>query len=311
MVDGAYLLKSKELRTARTGDMYLAIEIADKTGSVRGVMFRPEAAACSVPVGAVVAVRGRMSSFRGTHRVTLEAMEPAETWSQGELMATATRSQDELVAEFAGITKSVGDPDIRAVIRAVFTEQGFLDRFAESPGSESGHHAYLHGLLEHTLSVAATCDELAARYPLASRDLLLGAALLHDIGVADSLSWDAAIRTSEEGRLLGHVALTLRRIDRASEKAGLAAMPLLAHAIASHHRGSHDQSASAPLSLEAILLSRADELDVEASAYAEAVSGAASMGEEWTDSANRLGRPLRIRSASTSVSIESPRGKSA
>lgn len=311
-VDGAYLLKSKELRTARTGDAYLAVEIADKTGSVRGVLFRPSSDACSIPVGAVVTVRGLMSSFRGARRITLDSMGPADAWADDDLMATAPQSADELIAEFTSLTKSITDPAIRALMRAVFAGDGFFEAFAAAPGSDGSHHAYRHGLIEHTVSVGGACHDLALRYPLACRDLLVAAALMHDVGVADALNWDSAISPTEEGRLLGHVTLTLRRIDRAAAASGLEPIPLLAHAIATHHDATGETAShEGPMTLEAILLGRADSTDLDASAYSAAASGAAAIGERWTDSANRLQRPLRVRSAGASVSPCTARGKTA
>ena len=182
--ESVVVLRSKEMRIARTGDPYLALEFADRTGQVPGVYFRPTRESADVPVGAMCSVRGRVTAYRGSRRIAVDSLAPAEEWDSEDLMARGVRPEKELVAELKDLVASVREPGLRRVLRAVFGDERFFRTFRRCPGSQSYHHAYVGGLLEHTVTVAALCSGLAERYALIDRDLLVTAALLHDIGKA-------------------------------------------------------------------------------------------------------------------------------
>ena len=155
-VDAKLALRAKELRTARTGDAYLMLELSDRTGSIPGVLFRPSRAAMDVPVGSVVKVEGSVTSYRGSRRITVSSMGPAEEWDLTELVSRSPRTTDELVGEFTKVAASVEDRGLKALLRVVFRDRAFFERFSQCPGSQSYHHAYLGGLIEHTVAVAGT-----------------------------------------------------------------------------------------------------------------------------------------------------------
>jgi len=156
----------------------------------------------------------------------------------------------------------------------------------------SGHHAYLGGLLEHTVAVVDAGDRLARCYPSVDRNLLTAAALLHDIGMVDALEFDMSIEPSDRGRLLGHVSLGLARLERAAASAvsppGTRRFAELVHAVAAHHA---DPGAElGPATLEALLLSTADALDARVASLVEGTTRAARDGADWRDGST-LGRP--------------------
>ena len=160
-------------------------------------------------------MRGTVTSFRGSKRVSVESLSAASTWDPEDLLAAGPRATDELVAEFKSIVQSVSDPELRRILRAVFGDREFFERFVRCPGAQTHHHAYLGGLLEHTVAVAGLCRSLGEQYPHVERDLLVTAALLHDIGKVDELSFDVAIGYTDVGRLLGHVVLGMNRLHDA------------------------------------------------------------------------------------------------
>jgi 3'-5' exoribonuclease len=301
-VDSLFALRSRDIRSARTGDPYLALEIADCTGGMPAVMFRPGSREESIPVGSVVRVRGHVTTFRGVRRVTVDALLPADESDPEDYMPTGTRSREELLSELRGLVRRIRDPRMRAVVRSVFGTPGLIERFSACPASMGRHHAYVGGLLEHTVSVANLCVSMAAACPEADADLLIAAALLHDVGKLEELSAGTSFEMTEVGRLIGHVVLGERLVSAAVR--GLV-RPLpeqtamrLSHALLAHHGEREGGAPCTPCTLEALLLQHADHTDAQQAAFLEAVSGAAVLEQQWSDRANGFGRALMVPCAS-------------
>ena len=294
-VDAAFALRAKEVREARTGDAYLALDLADRTGVIPAVLFRPGANALEMPVGSVVKVTGMVTSFRSVKRISIDAISPCDAWDAEDVLASSVRPRDELVSELRELVKTVGEPSCRRVLRQVFGDKDFFARFCSCPGSQSYHHAYLGGLLEHTIAVAQLCRGVAESYPDADSDLLVTAALLHDIGKVDELSSSVTIEYTDAGRLLGHVVLGITRIRSAVERCPGVDVDVavrLQHAVLSHHGELEWGSPKKPSTLEALLLHHADNLDAKAAGFTSLLSGAGAADERWTDATNLFRRPL-------------------
>lgn len=295
-VDAQFALQAKEMRAARSGDAYLSLDLADKTGRVPAVYFRPDAEATAIPVGAVVRVRGVVTSFRGTKRISVDSLKPAREWDAEDLIASGPRPREELVDELRALVASVQSPDLKAVLRTVFADREFFERFVRCPGAQTYHHAYVGGLLEHTISVAGLCKSVGSQYPGVDVDLLVAAALLHDIGKCDELSFETSIEYTDAGRLMGHVVLGARRVHDAVARVRTPRSPdrlmRLEHAILSHHGELEWGSPKRPSTLEALLLHHVDNLDAKAAGFSALLGGAVRAEESWTDSANLFRRPL-------------------
>jgi 3'-5' exoribonuclease len=295
-VDADFAMRAKELRAAKNGEAYLAFEFADRSGSIPGVCFRPNADALSAPVGCIVRVRGTVTTYRGTKRISVEQIRPAASWNAEELLASSPREAEELFSEFTGLVRGVRAKDLQRVLRAVFSDRDFMARFRKCPGSQSYHHACLGGLLEHTVAVATICAQIAERYSECDRDLLVTAALLHDIGKCDELSFDTSIEYTDRGRLLGHVVLGIEHLRDALTRTRAAVDPdvltRLEHAVLSHHGELEWGSPKRPCTLEGLLLHHADNLDAKAAGFSAVMSGARRADEVWTDASNLFRRPL-------------------
>lgn len=295
-VDAVFALRAKELRAARTGEAYLYVELGDRSGRIAGVMFRPSREAETVPAGSVVRVRGRATSYRGVLRIAIDTLRPATQYDPRDLVPAGTRDEKEMLAELRAHARSVTDPRLRRVLRAVFGDSSFLARFARCPASQSYHHAYIGGLLEHTLAVAALCRAAAALYPQIDQDLLLAGALLHDVGKVDELRFETGIEYTDEGRLLGHVVLGERRV-RAAIAALNGVVPedlsaKLSHVLLSHHGELEWGSPKRPCTLEALVLHHADNFDAKTGGFVQAAAAATMVDEPWTDADNLFRRPL-------------------
>jgi 3'-5' exoribonuclease len=295
-IDTALVMRAKEMRIARTGDAFLSLEFADRSGQLAGVWFRPEPDLASVPIGSVVHVRGTVTSFRNRKRVSVESLRPLCDWDPADFLSSGPRDESELLAEMRALLASVSDAGLSALLRSVFSDKEFFARFKRCPGSQSYHHAYLGGLLEHTVSVASLCSTLAQAYDSVERDLLVASALLHDVGKVDEISFETSIEYTDEGRLVGHVVLGVRRVHDAAARAKTRIRPdslmRLEHAVLSHHGELEWGSPKRPSTLEALLLHHADNLDAKVSGFASLLSGASRADEVWTDASNLFRRPL-------------------
>ncbi len=178
----------------------------------------------------------------------------------------------------------------------MFRRPEFFKGFVESPAAQTYHHAYVGGLLEHTVAVATACSGLASLYPDVDRDLLVTGALMHDIGKVDELSLGASIEYTDEGRLLGHVVLGERRLRTAVEAMRARVpdqiMTKLSHIMISHHGELEWGSPKRPCTLEALVLHHADNMDAKTAGFIEAAQAASRVEEPWTDAMNLFQRPL-------------------
>jgi 3'-5' exoribonuclease len=295
-VDSQFALGSKEMRSTRAGEAFLALELGDRTGRIPAVYFRPTSEATAVPSGGVVRVRGVVSTYRGSKRISVEHLAPSAGYDPADLIESSRRAQDEVIAEFKVLAGTVRDREMRRILKAVFGDRSFFGQFVVCPGARAHHHVYLGGLIEHTLAVATLCRALGSAYPGVDSDLLLTAALLHDVGMVDELTYDTAVSYTDEGRLLGHVILSERRLRDAvgtlspTPPAGL--LTKLSHAVLSHHGELERGAPKRPSTIEALLLHHADDLDAKADGFLALAGGASRAEERWTDASNPFRRPL-------------------
>lgn len=300
-VDSQFAVRSRDLRAARTGDAYLAMELSDRTGTVPAVMFRPGPKEWSIPPGAVATVRGTVTTYRGVKRVSVSSLRPAADYDRRDMVPTGSRQEGELLDALSSLVCGVKHPGLRAVLDSVFGDPELMVRFRACPASRARHHAYVGGLLEHTVSVASLCKVLSSRYDGVDADLLVCAALLHDVGKVDALAYDTSLDLTEAGRLLGHVVLGHEvlhdAIAAAKERLPSPLALRLQHVVASHHGEREWGAPVRPAMLEAVLLHHADHLDAEAAGFTQAVAGAGVMEERWTDADNQFGRPLVVPAA--------------
>lgn len=264
-IAGIYACTRKDRLLARTGAPYLAIELRDRGGAIAARAFRDaDLLAGRFERGDLVRVAGRVERFRDQLQLEVRAIERVDpaTADPATFLPVSYRDIDELDGFFEHLASEIYDPALRALLAAVLEDRDLRVELRRAPCSRAGgHHAYLGGLLEHTVAVGTLVLEVCQLHPRLDRDLLLAAALLHDIGKTREFTYGAEIGVSEEGRLLGHVALSLQEIERLAPGGMPAGRRLaLAHCVLCHH-GPDAAPGRRFQSVEAAALFRVNALD--------------------------------------------------
>jgi 3'-5' exoribonuclease len=239
-IEGVFACTRKDRMTARTGSAYLALELRDGSGSIPARIFRDaDYLGGRFERGDLVQVRGRVERFRDELSAELTDIERArEGADPADFLPTAFRDLDELDGFLEHLGREVYDPGLRRLVDSFLEDDVFRAEFRRAPCTRAGHHAYLGGLLEHTVAVATLAQETCNLHRRLDSDLLTAAAILHDIGKTREFTLGAEIGLSEEGRLVGHITIGQEMVAaRAAAIDGLDSSRLLAlrHAIAAHH----------------------------------------------------------------------------
>jgi 3'-5' exoribonuclease len=235
-VDGVYACTRKDRLLARSGAPYLALELRDRSGALAARAFRDaDVLAGRFDRGDLVRVRGRVERFRDELQVDVRAIERAPSADPGHFLPVAYRDLDELDGFLEHLAREVHDPEYRALLDALLGDGELRAAWRRAPCTRAGHHAYLGGLLEHTVAVATLALEACQLHPRLNSDLLLCAAIVHDLGKTREFSYGAEIGLTEEGRLLGHLVLGQRLLDERSGAMGEARRLALAHCVLTHH----------------------------------------------------------------------------
>jgi 3'-5' exoribonuclease len=257
VVEGVYAVARKRRLRARSGSDYLALELVDPTGRIEGRVWHDvELLDSRFAEGDAVRVLGRVERFRNALQLDVRSIEQADT-DPASLAPTMRRDADELDGFLDFLAAEVSHAGLRATVAAVLDEET-RKRFRTLPATPEGHHAYAGGLLEHTVGVATISRELTQLHPRLRADLLLAAALVHDVGRTIELGRGPAFQPTAEGRLLGHVHLGLRLIEARATPLEADVRAELLHAVASHH------DVRAARTAEAACLYHANQLDAVA-----------------------------------------------
>ena len=235
-VAGVYACTRKDRLTARTGTPYLALELRDRTGALPARVFRDaDLLGGRFDRGDLVRVQGRVERFRDELQVDVRAIERAEGADPATFLPVAYRNLDELDGFLEHLAREVHEPGYRALLETLLGDAALRAEWRRAPCTRAGHHAYLGGLLEHTVAVGTLALETCQLHPRLNSDLLVTAALVHDLGKTREFTYGAEIGLSDEGRLLGHVVLGQQLLE--PRLAGLAPdrRVALLHCVLCHH----------------------------------------------------------------------------
>jgi 3'-5' exoribonuclease len=262
---GDYACLRKDRLTARNGSSYLSLELRDRSGSIAARAFRDvDRLSSRFERGDPIRVSGRVERFRGELVAEIDDIRglDAESVDPASYLPSAYRDHEELTGFLEHLAREVHDAELRAVVQRVLFAEPLADEFRRAPCTRAGHHAYLGGLLEHTVAVGTLVGDVCQLHPRLDSDLLMAAALLHDVGKVREFTYGAEFGITEEGRLLGHLTIGAEIIGRASEGLADERRAALLHCVLSHHgaegRGAPGRGFGTP---EALALYRLNALD--------------------------------------------------
>ncbi len=259
-IEGVFAVGRKERRRTKNGAAYLVIELVDPSGRIDARVWNDvELLDRRFEEGDAVRVLGRVERFGGKLQVQVRALEAAPDTDPAAMTPTLRRDADELDGFLEFLGGEVSHPGLSALVTTFLGDTSLRASFRALPAAGAdGHHGYAGGLLEHTVGVTTLCRETAQLHPRLRHDLLLAAALLHDVGRTVELERGPSFRQTDEGRLLGHVHLGLRLIEEWSTQLDGDVRAELLHAVATHHDRQATRTA------EASVLYHANQLDAQA-----------------------------------------------
>jgi len=254
-VEGVYAVAKKQRLHTKNGAPYLALELVDPSGRISARVWNDvELLDTRFAEGDAVRVLGRVERFRDRLQLDVRTLEPAEDVDPSAMAPAMRRDADELEGFLEFLAAEISHPGLQALVERVLDKDARA-AFRVLPATIDGHHSYAGGLLEHTVGVATLCRETAQLHQRLRHDLLLAAALVHDVGRVLELGRGPVFRQTDEGRLLGHVHLGLRLIEERGEMLDTAVRAEVLHAVSCHHdvRGAR--------TAEAAVLYHANQLD--------------------------------------------------
>ncbi|MDA0245652.1 MAG: HD domain-containing protein [Chloroflexi bacterium] len=292
LLDELLLLKDMVRRTTKDNRPYILCTLADKTGQVAGVFWDvPTAVDNWIKAGQVLFITGKVSRYKDSLQVGITDAYPQPNPDMGEFMATGARSTAEMVAELRVLIDGLGEPYGR-LTRTILLEEKFLAQFSNAPAAKNMHHAYIGGLLDHSLSMARLGAHMASHYPKVNQDLLVAGALLHDMGKVYEYAFDGSFEFSDDGRLVGHIVRAAVIVEQTAAKLGdipPRVVQDIVHLILSHHGNLEWGAPVVPKTLEAVILHQLDLLDSRVQGFYDHVNNDNSEGE-WTSKESPMHR---------------------
>lgn len=267
LITTSFLVHSKEIRQKKSGELYLSLLLADRTGELDAKMWDNVAEVIeSFDRDDFVRVKGLVQVFHNRPQMTIHKMRRMDDSEIdfGDYFPSSLRDQGEMWTELRGIVAGLTNAHLKGLLEAVLDDEEIAGRYRRAPAAKHIHHAFLGGLIEHVLSVCAMAQLAAQHYTYVDRDLLLTGVILHDLGKIYELNYERGFSYSDEGQLLGHINIGVRIVG--DKLRGLPDFPpalrmLVEHMILSHHGKLEFGSPKLPQFPEALLLHYLDDMD--------------------------------------------------
>jgi len=287
-VESIFLVREKNLTRTKTGNLYLSLRLADRTGEVEGRIWEN-----ALDFGALFAkddfikVRAEVDEFQGTLQLRIIKLRKCEETEVllDDFLPRTPLNIEKMFSEIKNIASGVQQPYLQKLLDAFFGDEDFVKKFKLAPAAKAVHHVYLGGLLEHTLSVVQLILLVGPRYKGINLDLLITSGILHDIGKVDELTFGRAFDYTDSGRLLGHIILTVEMVDQKIKN--IREFPetlslFLKHNLLSHHGEYAFGSPKLPMTLEALLLHQIDDLDAKVNGFLGWIEKEKEDPSRWT-----------------------------
>ncbi|MFI5174710.1 MAG: 3'-5' exoribonuclease YhaM family protein [Terriglobia bacterium] len=317
VVTETFLVRSKELRSKKSGEPYLSLILADKTGDLDAKMWdNVEEFDPLFDKDHFIKAKGLVQIYRNKPQMTLHKLRRLEDHEVDfmDFFPSTSRDVDEMYSELLEVVAGFTSEPLRAVMQELLLDDDVMRRLKKAPAAKSMHHAYLGGLLEHIVSLCHLARLVVQNYKNIEIDLLLTGAILHDIGKIYELSYERGFGYTTQGQLLGHMVLELEMINgiiarHADFPPELKTM--ISHLIISHHGEYEFGSPKLPMTVEAMILHKLDDLDSKVQAMQWMIERDGSIEGEWTGYSQILQRPIfrgqRTPKATEAVSKQKPK----
>ncbi|MCE9632449.1 MAG: HD domain-containing protein [Planctomycetia bacterium] len=300
-IDQLFLATHKQLRPNRNGQLYLQVELADKSGSITGRLWNAsDDDYGAFEDGDYVRVEGHTQLYSGSLQLIISAIERADprTVDESEFLVLSKNDVVRLEAELATILGTIRAVPLKALADEILADGPLMEAFRRTPAGVKHHHAYAGGLLDHVVNLLRLADRVAPLYPALDRDLLLVGVLVHDIGKTVELESLQGFSYTDVGQLLGHVLLGLEIVDakiraieaRTGQRFDPEAAVRVKHMIASHHGQYEFGSPKLPMTLEAVALHHLDHLDAKMAGTIQLLQNEATAEDGWTQYQQSQGR---------------------
>ncbi|MCU6762261.1 3'-5' exoribonuclease yhaM [uncultured Roseburia sp.] len=282
-----YLCKHKQTALTKAGKPYDNLILQDKTGTLDGKIWDVGSSGIEdFDTLDYIYVVGDVTSFQGTLQLNVKRVRKMAEgeYEPADYLPVSEKDIPKMYGELMGIVQSLKNPYLKKLAESFFADPVFAKRFQFHSAAKSVHHGYVGGLLEHTLSVTQLCDFYSSQYPILNRDLLLCAAMFHDIGKLVELSTFPANDYTDDGQLLGHIMIGTEMVSdriRTIEGFPVKLAAELKHCILAHHGELEYGSPKKPALVEALALSFADNTDAKMETMKEALSNAPEGSAEW------------------------------
>ncbi len=295
VITGFFLVQEKEVRNTNTGKPYLRMELGDRSGSVEARMWEQfEACAKTVNRDDFVKVQARVEIYRNKPQLSLQQFRLAkpEEIDLADFLAHTPFDVEEMYRQLLSDAEGIKNPWLQKLVLKILRNPEIEARYKRAPAAKVMHHAYLGGLLEHVVGLCGLAKLVALHYPELDVDLLLTAAMLHDVGKLDELCYERSVSYTTEGQLLGHIVMELETVANAMEEIdGFPAKlkAVVQHILISHHGQYEFGSPKLPMIREALVFHYLDDMDSKVAAVRSAMT-IESGEEQWSAYSGALGR---------------------
>ncbi|MEA2014473.1 MAG: HD domain-containing protein [Thermodesulfobacteriota bacterium] len=272
-VSDIFLVTEKNMAISQKGNPYLNLKLRDITGAIDGRVWDRAAEMNNIfQTGDIIHIQSNAVSFRDVIQLSISKIsvinDPAV--SPADYLPSTKSDISEMFESLMSIIGTIGNPHLKALLELIFEDEEIADSFQKAPAAKGFHHAYIGGLLEHTLSVTQLLDLVADHYQQANRDLIITGGILHDIGKIYELSFKGSMNYTDEGRLIGHIVIAVELVDK--KTASIEGFPSqlaleLRHILLSHHGTLEYGSPKRPKTIEALIVNFIDDLDAKMNAF--------------------------------------------
>jgi len=302
-IDEVFLASEKQLRPNRSGNLYLQVDLSDRSGSIGARLWNAsEQDFRAFENGDYVRVEGCTQLFQGSIQLIATSIARASQndVEQDDFMLLGSKEIDTMMLRLAEHLRRITDSSLRNLAECFLMDEELMRKLGRAPAGVKNHHAYLGGLLEHIVTLLELALRVCDVYPVLNRDLLVMGVFLHDLGKVDELAYDRDFTYTDTGQLLGHVVMAVGMLDKKlRDVERLAVEPVaeetvlrLKHMIVSHHGQYEFGSPKLPMTVEAVALHQLDNLDAKLHCFQQILRDDPNVESCWTSFNQNLGRKL-------------------